>query len=57
MQINYEPFVYPVQFMDYKSETFELKVLLKVLIIYILLELEESLIMQIVKFYFINHLI
>ena len=24
-QINYEPFVYPVQFMDYKSETFEIK--------------------------------
>ena len=24
-QINYEPFVYPVQFMDYKNETFEIK--------------------------------
>ena len=24
-QINYEPFVYPVQFMDYKSETFAIK--------------------------------
>jgi sialic acid synthase SpsE/protoporphyrinogen oxidase len=24
-KINYEPFVYPVQFMDYKSETFKIK--------------------------------
>lgn len=24
-QINYEPFVYPVQFMDYKNETFEIR--------------------------------
>lgn len=24
-QINYEPYVYPVQFMDYKNETFEIK--------------------------------
>ena len=55
--INFEPFVYPVQFSDYKSEVARVKSFVESFDNLFLLALEENLITLTVRFYFTSHLI
>ena len=55
--INYEPYVYPVQFFEYKNETFYIKSFIENFNNLFSIELVGNLIMRIARFYFTNRLI
>ena len=55
--INFEPYVYPIQFSNYKNESALIKSFIENFYNLFQLVRVEILTMQIVKFYFINRLI